>query len=79
MAFRRPARTLWALWRAERRTLGQGLVALVLSTAAGFVAGLTLARLDPDDHSVPIVTRVMDLAGVAAFLLAMTALGVGVR
>jgi mgtE-like transporter len=45
MAFRRPARTLWALWRAERHTLGQGLVALVLSTAAGFVAGLTLAHL----------------------------------
>lgn len=45
MAFRRPARTLWAHWRAERRTLGQGLVALVLSTAAGFLAGLTLAHL----------------------------------
>src|SRR3990170_328289 len=45
MAFRRPARTLWAHWRAEQRTFRQGLVALALSTVAGFVAGLTLAHL----------------------------------
>lgn len=45
MAFPRRARTLWAYWRSERRTLRQGLVALVLSTLAGFVAGLTLAHL----------------------------------
>jgi mgtE-like transporter len=45
MAFPRPARNLWAYWHAERRTLRQGLVALVLSTAAGFVAGLTLAHI----------------------------------
>ena len=45
MAFRSPARTLWAHWRAEQRTFRQGLVALALSTVAGFVAGLTLAHL----------------------------------
>ena len=45
MAFSRRTRTVWAYWRAERRTLRQGLVALVLSTLAGFVAGLTLAHL----------------------------------
>jgi len=45
MAFPRPARNFWAYLRAERRTLRQGLVALVLSTAAGFVAGLTLAHI----------------------------------
>jgi mgtE-like transporter len=45
MAFPRPARNLWAHLRAERRTLRQGLVALTLSTAAGFVAGLTLAHI----------------------------------
>jgi mgtE-like transporter len=39
------ARRLWALWRAEQRTLRQGLVALVLSTLAGFVAGLTLGHI----------------------------------
>jgi mgtE-like transporter len=45
MAFPRRARTVWAYWRTERRTLRQGLVALVLSTLAGFLAGLTLAHL----------------------------------
>jgi mgtE-like transporter len=45
MAFPRRARSLWAYWRAEQRTLRQGLVALVLSTFAGFVAGLTLSHI----------------------------------
>jgi mgtE-like transporter len=45
MAFQRRARSLWAYWRAEQRTLRQGLVALVLSTFAGFVAGLTLSHI----------------------------------
>lgn len=45
MAFPRRARRLWAYWRAEKRTLRQGLVALTLSTLAGFVAGLTLAHI----------------------------------
>ncbi len=45
MAFPRRARRLWAYWRAEQRTLRQGLVALVLSTFAGFVAGLTLSHI----------------------------------
>ena len=45
MALPRRARLLWAYWRAEQRTLRQGLVALVLSTAASFVAGLTLGAI----------------------------------
>lgn len=45
IAVRRRARSLWDTFRAERRTLRQGLVALVLSTLAGFVAGLTLASI----------------------------------
>jgi mgtE-like transporter len=45
MAFSRHARLLKASWRSERRTLRQGLVALTLSTAAGFLAGLTLAHI----------------------------------
>lgn len=44
MAFPRRVVDLRASLRAEQRTLRQGLVALVLSTAAGFVAGLTLAH-----------------------------------
>ena len=45
MAFSPRARSLWAFWRTEQRTLRQGLVALTLSTVAGFVAGLTLAHI----------------------------------
>jgi mgtE-like transporter len=45
MAFPRRARRLRATWRGEQRTLRQGLVALALSTLAGFVAGLVLAHI----------------------------------
>jgi mgtE-like transporter len=45
MAFTRRAQRLFGYWRAERRTLRQGLVALVLSTAAAFVAGLILSGI----------------------------------
>jgi mgtE-like transporter len=41
----RRAGRLLGYWRTERRTLQQGLVALVLSTAASFVAGLTLRSI----------------------------------
>lgn len=41
----RRAKRLLGYWRSETRTLRQGLAALVLSTVAGFVAGLTLAHL----------------------------------
>lgn len=44
-ALARRAKRLLGYWRSETRTLRQGLVALALSTAAGFVAGLTLAHL----------------------------------
>lgn len=44
-AIARRARRLLGYWRAERRTLRQGLVALSLSTLAGFAAGLPLAAL----------------------------------
>ena len=42
---RRPRWLARRLWLAERRTFRQGLVALGLSTAAGFVAGLPLGHL----------------------------------
>ena len=41
----RRARRLFGYWRSERRTLRQGAVALVLSTCAGFVAGLVLGSI----------------------------------
>ena len=53
MAFPRRARRLWAYWRAEQRTLRQGLVALALSTLAGFVAGLTLAHITGTLQELP--------------------------
>ena len=53
MAFPRRARRLFGYWRAERRTLRQGLVALVLSTAASFVAGLTLGHITGTLDALP--------------------------
>jgi mgtE-like transporter len=53
MALPRRARLLWAYWRAEQRTLRQGLVALALSTLAGFVAGLTLAHITGTLEELP--------------------------
>ena len=41
----RRVRRLWEYALSERRTFRQGLVALALSTLAGFVAGLTLSHL----------------------------------
>jgi mgtE-like transporter len=49
----RRARRLLGYWRSESRTLRQGLVALVLSTFAGFVAGLTLASFDDALRRMP--------------------------
>ena len=53
MAFPRRAQRLWAYWRAEQRTLRQGLVALAISTLAGFVAGLTLAHVTGTLEELP--------------------------
>ncbi|HEX6230289.1 MAG TPA: magnesium transporter [Actinomycetota bacterium] len=53
VALRRRARNLWRYWRAERRTLRQGLVALVLSTLASFVAGLTLGAMTGTLEELP--------------------------
>jgi mgtE-like transporter len=53
IALRRRARTLWAYWRSERRTLRQGLVALLLSTIASFVAGITLGAMTGTLEELP--------------------------
>jgi mgtE-like transporter len=52
-ALPRRAARLVGYWRSETRTIRQGLVALVLSTAAGFVAGLILAHLTDTLASLP--------------------------
>ncbi len=53
MALPRRARSLWAYWRAEQRTLRQGLAALAVSTLAAFVAGLTLAHVTGTLEELP--------------------------
>ena len=53
VALRRRARSLLSFWRAERRTRRQGLVALVLSTLAAFVAGLTLSAITGTLEELP--------------------------
>ena len=53
VALARRARTLRAYWRAERRTRRQGLIALVLSTLASFVAGLTLGAITGTLQELP--------------------------
>lgn len=52
-ALSRRAKRLLGYWRSETRTFRQGLVALALSTVAGFVAGLTLAHLTGTLESLP--------------------------
>ena len=64
MALPRRARRLWAYWRAEQRTLRQGLVALALSTLAGFVAGLTLAHITGTLQELPGLIVLIPAAAV---------------
>ncbi len=52
-AIQRRAKRLFGYWRSEQRTLRQGLVALALSTAAGFVAGLTLQGIGATLQQLP--------------------------
>ncbi|MGH2635957.1 MAG: magnesium transporter [Actinomycetota bacterium] len=53
VALRRRAASLWSYWRAERRTRRQGFVALVLSTLASFLAGLTLGAMTGTLEELP--------------------------
>jgi mgtE-like transporter len=53
MAIPRRATRMFRSLRAERRTLRQGLVALVLSTVAGFIAGLTLSGIGDTLTALP--------------------------
>jgi mgtE-like transporter len=62
--------------------IGGTLLAGVLSIAVVLVFGYYIAvmsfrfGLDPDNQSVPIITSVMDLAGVLAFLFVLSLFGV---
>lgn len=60
-------------------TLLAGVAASVFVAlpTAYYIAILTTRRgLDPDNHSVPVITSVMDLTGILALLLVLSLLGV---
>lgn len=59
-------------------TLVAGVIGMVVMLPVSYYAAIGTTRfgLDPDNHSVPIITSVMDLAGTAAFLAALAAFGV---
>ncbi len=59
-------------------TLLAGAMTLPITLGVSYEVAILTSRfgLDPDNAGVPIITSVMDLAGIAAFLIAMTFLGV---
>ena len=59
-------------------TLLAGILVTPITIAAGYYLAVVTYRfgLDPDNQGVPIITSVMDLAGVALVLLVMTSSGV---
>jgi mgtE-like transporter len=64
MAFapRRRARRLWDYLRSERRTLRQGFVALLVSTGAALVAGVTLSSISKTLLALPGLTILIPAA-----------------
>ena len=62
-------------------TLLAGILALPLILAVGYYVAIVTSRfgLDPDNIGVPLITSVMDLAGVACVLAAMSLLGATVH
>jgi mgtE-like transporter len=59
-------------------TLLAGLMATILAIVAGYYVAIATTRfgLDPDNHSVPVITSVLDLFGTISFLIAMSLFGV---
>jgi mgtE-like transporter len=55
-----------------------GLIVTPVTLGASYYLAIGTYRfgLDPDNQSVPIITSVMDLAGIAVVLFVMTSLGV---
>jgi mgtE-like transporter len=58
-----------------------GLIATAVGIFVGYYVAIGTARfgLDPDNHSVPIITSVLDLVGVVALLLVLSLFGVAVH
>ena len=61
-----------------KRQVLAGLMLLPIILGLGYylAVGTTRFGLDPDNHTVPLITGVMDLAGVVAFVVSMSLLGV---
>jgi mgtE-like transporter len=59
-------------------TLLTGAVATVIALFVGYYVAVASARfrLDPDNQSVPVITSVMDLAGILTFLVVLSLFGV---
>jgi mgtE-like transporter len=59
-------------------TLVAGLIATPITIALSYYLAVITYRfgLDPDNQTVPVITSVMDLAGVACVLFVMTVFGV---
>ena len=62
----------------RRHVAGRRASVTPLTVVAGYYLAIVTYRfgLDPDNQGVPIITSVMDLAGVAVILLVMTSSGV---
>jgi mgtE-like transporter len=59
-------------------TVLTGVIATIIAIFVGYYVAVLSSRfgLDPDNQSVPIITSVMDLAGVVSFLVVLSLLGV---
>ena len=59
-------------------TLAAGLLATFIAIPCAYYIAVLTSRfgLDPDNHSVPIITSVMDLSGVLALLFVLSLFGV---
>src|SRR5207249_8823806 len=59
-------------------TVLTGMIATAIACFVGYYVAVLSSRfgLDPDNQSVPIITSVMDLAGVFCFLSVLSLLGV---
>ena len=59
-------------------TLLAGILATLIAIPVSYYVAIVTTRfgLDPDNHSVPIITSVMDLSGVVCFLFVLSVFGV---